>query len=292
VVNSGTFGDATDASIQVIDLETASLPRKIPLPDGDSPWAIAFVSDEKAYITNFYADSVTIVDPSQGGPSAIVGSIALPEGSAPAGIVVHEGRAYTANTGLDPATFFYSPASVSVIDTSTDTLVDVDGDPSNGSDTPVLVSGLNPQDLAVDAQGNLWVVCTGDWGAVLGVVDVVDPATLSETDSFATGGSPGSIAIGGGVALVGEGASASLFVIDTVEKKVLQDSSNPVVLSTTPWSFVPAVVFDRSGAVAFAAAFTDDRVFELTVMEGTVRIRAQHALETGSGPAGLALYYE
>jgi hypothetical protein len=188
-------------------------------------------------------------------------------------------------------TYGYGPATVSVIDTATDTLVDADSDEGTGNDTPIPITGTNPQDLDVDAEGNLWVVCTGDWFSTFGVVDVVDTVTLSETDSFVTGGSPGSIACGNRVALVGDGASASLFAIDLATRTILHDAANPVVLTTTQWSFVPEIVFDRSGEVAFALAFTDDAVFEIGDWNDNLNIRAGHALATGSGPAGIALSY-
>ncbi|MEW6442977.1 MAG: hypothetical protein AB1640_18735 [bacterium] len=292
VVSSGTFGSAQDASIRVIDLESASVVRTIPLPDGDSPWAMAFVDDHKAYVTNLYADSITIVDPQLDGAAAILGRIDLHEGSAPEGIIVHEGRAYTANTGLSLETFLYGPGTLSVIDTSSDTVVDADGDPSNGADTPVSLAGVNAQDLEVDPGGALWVACTGDWAATAGTVDIVDTATLSLEDSLAVGGAPGAVGIGAGVVLLGDGAGARLFAADLQSRTVIHDASNPVVLSTTPWSFVPEIRFDRSGQVAYALGYMDDAIFEMIVPNGRVKLRNQYRLEAGSGPAGLALVYE
>jgi streptogramin lyase len=179
-----------------------------------------------------------------------------------------------------------------VIDTATDTLVDTDNDAGNGDDTPISISGINPQDLAVDAEGSLWVVCTGDWFSTFGVVDVVDTLTLSETDSLAIGSTPGSIALGNRVAIVGDGASASLFEIDIETRTVLRDETNPFVLTTTTGSFVPDIVFDRSGEIAFALAFTDDTVFEIGDWTDRLKIRARLPLATGSGPTGIVLGYD
>lgn len=291
VVNSGTFGNAENASIQVIDLTTGALVRTIPLPDGDSPWTMAFVNDFKAYVTNWLSDSVTVINPQLSGSSAVVGRIELPPTSAPEGIVIHQGRAYTANTGLDFSTFQYGPGTVSVIDTATDTLVDADGDPSNGQDTPVFLSGVNPQDLEVDGQGKLWVVCTGDWWSVFGSVDIVDLGTLAAEATIPIGGSPGAIALGKEIALLGDGAAAQLFALDLATRAVLNGPSNPIPLSTTPWSFIPDIVFDRRGEVAYALAFLDDRVFEMVYVNRRIKQRQQYALEGGSGPAGLDLAY-
>lgn len=291
VVNSGTFGSAENASIQVIDLTSGALLRTIPLPDGDNPWAVDFVNDFKAYVTNWLSDSVTVINPTLSGPGAVLGRIQLPETSAPEGIVVYGGRAYTANTGLDLSTFVYGPGTVSVIDTTTDTLVDADGDSSNGEDTPVFLSGVNPQDLEVDAAGDLWVVCTGDWWSVFGSVDIVDLGSLATEATIPIGGSPGTIAIGKEIALLGDGAAAQLFAVNLASRTVLNGASNPIPLSATPWSFVPDIVFDRQGEVAYALSFLDDRVFEMVYVNGRIKQRSQYALEGGSGPAGLALAY-
>ncbi len=291
VVNSGTFGAAENASVQVIDLASGALLRTIPLHDGDDPWSLAVVNPAKAYVTNLYGDSITIINPALGGEEAILGTIALPEGSAPEGILVVGNRAYTANTGFDSTTYAYGPATVSVIDTTTDTVIDTDNNPANGEDTPISISGLNPQDLAADAEGNLWVVCTGDWFSTFGVVDIIDPVTLAEVDSIATGGSPGSIALNGRIALIGNGSSASLFAIDIATRKVLLDAENPMTLTQTEWSFVPDVVFDRTGQVAFALAFQDDIVFELLDFNGRLQILNQYKLAAGSGPSAIALQY-
>jgi len=292
VVNSGSFGAAEGASVQVIDLSSASLLRTIPLPDGNSPWDIAVVGFGKAYVTNLYGDSITILDPRVDGPSAIIGTIDLPAGSGPAGILIDDGTAYTANTAIDPSTYTYGAATVSVIDTATDTVVDADNDPVNGEDTPVSISGVNPQDLAMDGEGNLWVVCTGDWFSTFGVVDVVDTLTLSETDSFVMGGSPGSIAIGNRLVLIGDGAGANLFVIDLASRAVLNDAASPWVLTSTAWSFVPDIVFDRSGDVAFALAFQDDLIIELADVNNRFRVREVYELAPASGPTGIVLHYE
>lgn len=291
VVNSGTFGSAQNASIQVIDLASGALLRTIPLPDGDSPWTMAFVNDFKAYVTNWLSDSVTVIDPRLSGSAAIVGRIQLPATSAPEGIVVYGGRAYTANTGLDFGTFLYGPGTVSVIDTATDTLVDADGDPSNGENTPVFLSGVNAQDLAVDASGDLWVVCTGDWWSVFGSVDIVDLGSLTTEATIPVGGSPGAIALGKEIALLGDGAAAQLFAVHLASRTVLNGPANPIPLSATPWSFVPDIVFDRRGEVAYALSFLDDRVFEIVYVNGRIKQKSQCVLEQGSGPAGLDLAY-
>lgn len=281
VVNSGDFTGA-NASLQVIDVTTHTIVNTIPIPDGENPWDLAVVSPNKVYVTALYGNNVTIIDPTQQGASGLLGTIPMPTfGGVPAGpasIIVLGGYAYTTNSGYDAATFGYVPGSVSVIDTATDTLVDVDGDPGNGRDTPIFTTGLNPQDLAVDGEGEIHVVCTGDYGSVFGIVDVIDPASWTVTASIPLGGTPGNISIGKGFALVGAGDadSCDLFIYRTDTHVVWADGANPFTLVASSgwctvgkiavslseeWAYVPVGVW---GAEAFLleCQISDEPIFQ------------------------------
>ena len=257
VVNSGDFTGA-NASVQVIDLTTNPIVNTIPIPDGENPWDLAVVSPNKLYVTALYGNNVTVLDPTLQGASAVLGTITLPTfggiPAGPAGIVALDGYAYTANSGYDAATFGYVPGSVSVIDTSTDTLVDVDGDLGNGSDTPIFTTGLNTQDLAVDGEGEIHVVSTGDYWSVFGVVDVIDPASWSVTTSIPLGGSPGNISIGKGFALIGAGDadSCDLFIYKTDTNAVWADGTNPFTLiGSSGWCTVGKIAVSQSEEWAY-----------------------------------------
>jgi len=63
VLNSGAYPGATGAGVQVINLNTLTVTNDIPLPDGDNPWDIAFVSSSKAYVTTLYGNSVVVINP-------------------------------------------------------------------------------------------------------------------------------------------------------------------------------------------------------------------------------------
>ncbi len=257
VVNSGDFS-GNNPSVQVIDLTTNTITNTIPLTTGDNPWDIAVVTPNKLYVTALYGNNVTIIDPTLPGASAILGTIPLPVfgtvPAGPAGIEVVGGYAFTANSGYDAATWGYVPGSVSVIDTATDTIVDVDSDPGNGIDTPIFTTGLNPQDLALDAEGELHVICTGDYFSVFGVVDVIDPLTFSVTTSIPLGGSPGNISIGRGFALIGAGDadSCDLFIYKTDTNAVWADGSNPFILwPATGWCSVGKIAVSQSEEWAY-----------------------------------------
>jgi hypothetical protein len=258
VVNSGDFTGA-NPSLQVIDVTTNTIVNTVPIPDGSNPWDLAIVSPNKIYVTALYGNNVTIIDPTLQGAAGVLGTIPMPTfGGIPAGpasIIVLGGYAYTTNSGYDAATWGYVPGSVSVIDTATDTLVDVDGDPGNGTDTPIFTTGLNPQDLDVDGEGEIHVVCTGDYFSVFGIVDVIDSASWTVTASIPLGGTPANISIANGFALVGAGDadSCDLFIYRTDTNEVWSDASSPFFLlpSTSGWCTVGKIAVSQTGEWAY-----------------------------------------
>jgi len=307
VVNSGDFGTSANASVMVVDLNSNTITNTIPFPDGENPWAIAFESNTKAYVTMLYGNNVTILNPTLSGASAILGTIPLPiftgatgpVNAGPEGIVVAGGYAYTANTAWDGINFTYLPGSVSVIDTATDTLVDVDGNPGNGTDTPIFLSQINPQDLDVDAQGEIHVICTGDYFSTFGVLDVIDPATMAVTASVALGGSPGNVTIDGDVAVMGAGdaTSCNVFVVNTSTNAVVHDSTSPFSLMTpSGWCTVGkiAVGQTQNGLKAYVPAGVfgaEAKLFELAMGASVSITRTFDLAPSANLPADVGLVY-
>lgn len=308
VVDSGAFPGSTNANVMVIDTSTATILNTIPFPDGSNPWAIAVLSSTKAYVTTLYGNNVTLIDPTRPGASAILGVIDLPvfDGplgpvpAGPEGIVVAGGFAYTANTGFDPATSAYVQGSVSVIDTSTDTLVDADNDPGNGTDTPIYLNGVNAQDVDVDRDGRIVAVSTGHYSSTFGVVDVIDPATWQVVDSVAVGGSPGNVSAAGLFALMGAGDadSCDLYVVKPDTLEVLRGSSNPLALmSTSGWCTVGKIGVGMTPtgwkAYAPAGAFgAENKLFEISLSSANPTLERTFDLEPDANlPVGVGLLY-
>ena len=307
VVNSGAFPGSTGAGVEVVELANNQVVNTIPFSDGENPWAIAFVSDAKAYVTTLYGNNVTVLDPRVNGAAAILKTIALPvftgpNGPVPAGpegIVVAGGYAYTTNTAWDSVGFSYLPGSVSIIDTAADLLVDADADAANGTDTPVFTSRINPQDLDVDGEGRIHVVCTGDYFSQFGVMDAIDPVTWAVASSVPLGGSPGNVSILGGWALVGAGDadSGDLYVVRTDTGQVVHDSTNPLTLmATSGWCTVGKISFgaDLEGLKAYAPAGSlgaEARLFELTFDPTAQQARAFDLAPGANMPAAVGLVY-
>ena len=227
VVNSGEFPAATEASVQAINLRTKTLLKTTDLPDGENPWAIAVLNATKAYVTSWIGDQVFVVNPTAG---TITDQIALPEKAGAEGVILLDGLVYVANSGYDAATYSYNPGTISVIDTTTDTIVNT-----------INTSEVNPQDLAVDSNGMINVVCTGDYWSAFGVVDVIDPATQTVVDSISVGGSPSTITAAGNFLLMGDGDfdSCNIRVVNADTGAVVHGGDTPWELgATSDWCTV------------------------------------------------------
>ncbi len=139
-----------------------------------SPRFFLPLSFSKAYVTDWFANRVAIVDLNA---NKITGSISVGQG--PEQIVLAQGRAIVCNIGG-----FGSDSTVSVINPVTD-LVEA-----------TIAVGINPNSMAVDKNGAVWVLCGGDVGAdwtggtaddIGGSLFKIDPITLAVTQSFQFG---------------------------------------------------------------------------------------------------------
>lgn len=165
--------------IEVIDIATRVRVHAIECSAGASPRHIAFDEKGVGYITNLYANTVSIYDAAT---RTITGEVAV--GANPEGLLVARGHVLVANSG------FGNGRSLSVISTATRTLV--------GS-IPV---GDNPQTLvALDASTAL-VLCTGaynDWqdpnDDTPGMLYWIDLADRHVKDSLVIGGHPQRLAL-------------------------------------------------------------------------------------------------
>lgn len=131
--------------IDVVDPETDARVAQI---DVSTPRGIAFVGS-RAYVSNFYANTVTPVD-----LTTRTAGTPIPAGSNPEGVAAVGNRVYVANFG------FGTDSTVTVIDAAT-----------NRVTATLDVGCQGPRALVVDAEQEVWVFCTGqtdfETGAVL-----------------------------------------------------------------------------------------------------------------------------
>lgn len=117
-----------------------------------SPRYFLPVSNNKAYVTDLYADRIWIVDLTS---RTIAGSIACPGWTEE--LTLAFGKAFVTDKGRN---------KVFVIDTSTDTVVDS------------IVVSQGPNSIREDANGKLWVACGGGSGTSPALYRI-DPASLA-----------------------------------------------------------------------------------------------------------------
>jgi hypothetical protein len=180
VVPLGTYPFAA-----VVDLEARKVTHTVALPAGSGATGAAFLNDSIALVANSDLNTISPVNVLRGTAGA---PIAV--GVYPQAIVAGKGEAYVINGELEnwePA----RPGTITVIDAA----LKVAG--------TIALSGLNPGSAALGADGRLYVLNSGSWGAENGSLSVVDPAArkeLAHHEGFSD--YPGAIATAPGRVLV------------------------------------------------------------------------------------------
>jgi DNA-binding beta-propeller fold protein YncE len=252
--------------LQLVDLATAATVRTIPLGPDRNPYGLAFLNDSVVAVTNLVANSISEVDTRNG---AVLSEYAV--GQAPEGVVYHNGLLYVCLTAFDFGTFLYGQGQVAVVDPELDSVI------------AHIDVGQNPQSAVIDFQGELLVLCTGDFFSVFGQVYVVDPDAFTVVDSIATGGSPGHLALSprqlcyiaaGGFATQGE-----VYLFDSKDHIMLRDAADPITVGTGAL----ATAADILGR-AYSCDFSADRVSRI-VGDSVVA-----SFAVGDGPGFGAIY--
>ncbi|MCF8258837.1 MAG: hypothetical protein K9J06_14880 [Flavobacteriales bacterium] len=135
-------------SVNLDDLSSAGT-----LSGLSSPRYIAFASNTKAYVTDLFANTITVFNPET---MTATGSIATNGWTEE--IVVLDGSAYVAGAASG---YLYK------VNTTTDQLTDS------------LFIGEEPVSIVVDGNGKLWVLTTGGWQVEVPKLVRVNPATMA-----------------------------------------------------------------------------------------------------------------
>ncbi len=168
--------------IEIIDLATNRSEGTISLPAGSSPRHVAFGGDSLLMVTALYDNSVLVY-----GLNGINLLGRIPVGANPEGIVVANGKAYVANSGLG------SGSTMSVISIASMSL------------TSTITVGDNPVGVALADDGMVYVVCGGFYNDYSNPNDdtparvaVVNPQTDAVIASLLIGGHASLIALSDG----------------------------------------------------------------------------------------------
>jgi len=204
-------------SLMVINPVNNSIEREIQLPLNSNPWNVA-VDGNFAYVTGLARNSVYKLDLIQG---TIANTYAA--GLSPEGVIVSGNRLYVTNTGFDPYDLTYGQGSVSILDIN------------NGIELERVNVSKNPQALAVDPDGFINVICTGDYSSVTGMIYFIDPEGMTALDSIATGGNPiYPVISSAGIGYIAAGGWANaghVYSYDAIERILLRGDNNPIEVS-------------------------------------------------------------
>jgi YVTN family beta-propeller protein len=248
--------NSTPAGISIISPLNDQIKKNISLPEGSNPWDMAFTGADKAYVTNLIANTVSVLDLESG---ELADPISV--GTAPAGIIVVNNTAYVANSGGYPS---YSQSSVSVIDIERDLVI------------KTLKLPANPQDLAAGPDGNIYVVCTGNYVNQFGKIVKINPFADVDysplvVDTIVIGGSPGDIVVTNGgitwLAEFGDGSNGFLYSYDIFSDSILNDSSDPVKVGNGAMQ----LFYDKKTDDLYVNNFSDDNIQLLDASNGLVK---------------------
>jgi len=282
--------NSLDHDIQIIDLTTETTVGYIIIGEPRNPFNMAFVDSQYAYVTNLFTNTISKVDVIN---QTVVGEYGV--GQAPEGLLVVGKKLFICCTGFefyayrnlsgrkwvfDPTqrandlkAYTYIPGKVYVFDLESEMVVD---------SIPV---GINPQYLDLDPEGELNVVCTGDYWSVWGTIYRIDPSTNTVIDSLPTGGMPGVISIGtDGVGYLAAGGwypdSGKLFTFDSFADTMIHGAENPI---HTGYGVIAVNALHPSQVLT--CNFDADQISRLK-WDGTVL----NQYPAGDGPISVAFY--
>ncbi|MEA2030290.1 MAG: hypothetical protein U9N55_01675 [candidate division Zixibacteria bacterium] len=216
--------------IQVINLNTENTITFIDFPTGSNPFRMAFYDTSYAYVTNLTRNTLAKLDINN---FSLVDEVSI--GNGPEDVLIHDHKAYVANTNYDFVNYQFNDGIVAVYDISADTVMHE------------ITVGMNPQYLALDKNNRIHVVCTGNYGfgspPTWGMIYIIDPSTDVVIDSFATGGSPTTIAIGPAdiAYLAASGyydSYGSLFSYNADTYEIYHGLGNPIVVDSGCWTVI------------------------------------------------------
>ncbi len=226
--------------------------------DGTNPMNIAVVGT-KAYIACWKSNEVRVADLST---RAVTKSI--PAGAGTTGIVAVNGKVFATNSGYTGDA--YLPGVVTVISAASDAVIDS------------VSVGVNPVVAAVGPDGNVHVLCTGNYADVPGVVSVIDPSSDRIVRTIPIGGAPGALAFSpDGTAFVGY-FSDGMATYNGRTYAIIDSSSHPVLRKGGT-----GIAVDAAGNI-YVADFGYDLVYKLDPSKNLVR-----TYTVGDGPISVAL---
>jgi DNA-binding beta-propeller fold protein YncE len=261
-----TVASGTD-EIQIINLNTEQSTGFINVGAATNPYWMAFLDSQYVYITLMLSNSIARVD--------IINKTVvdiIPTGLSPAGIALANDKIYVVCSGYDFDTYTFNPAVLYVYDMSDHSLV-----------TTVDV-GINAQYAAVDSEGRIHVIATGDYSSSFGEIFIIDTDDDTVVDNITIGGSPGQISIGPDniayLAAAGWTMEGYVYSYHALTGEIYHSSGNPIEVDL---NCMTAVAYQDS--TIFTGSFTD----YVNIIDSNGNVQSSYAV--GSGPNHIAFNY-
>jgi len=143
--------------------------------------------------------------------------------------------------------------------------------------------GTNPQIVKVGPDGNLHVVCTGNYVDIPGRIDVINPGSLQRVISIPLGGSPGSLGFTSQnlayLGAAGWGGLGNVMSYNGLTHQILHGSQNPIEVSSAAMG-ISITLSDN----ILVCCFNTDQLVELNADGDSVT-----TYNVGDGPQAVAL---
>ena len=214
ITGSPSSGD----NILIINLEQRDIVGEIPIQAGATPQQIAFIDENKMYVTCAAAHEVHVIDIANRNVTKILTGAF----NKPTDITLLNGKAYVTNLAweYDPVerkTSYYD-SSVTVIDTETDIILKSIPVPTNAGGI------LN------DGESTVIVKTTGNYNDILGHLVLIDAGTDEIVKTVKLKLTPGSFALNSQKQLFIQGSwqNPGLLIYDVLAQDWIRDEDDPL----------------------------------------------------------------
>jgi DNA-binding beta-propeller fold protein YncE len=240
-------------NIQVIDVPTLDTVAEFSVGPLANPQDIVEISSAKAYVTRYESEWLYIVHPTIGTviDSISLGMFADGDGLPEMSMMARDGnRVFVQIQRLDRDNFYNPdpPSYLAVIDSDTDTLVDVD--PATTGVQAIELSATNPSGkMQIDSDARrLYVTCSGRFGVLDGGVDVIDLDNLVSMGLITTEAQLGNDMSCGRVVVdagIGYALVSGDFFFTTSLARFDLATGDWIDFAFTTEEFVPCIAYDR-----------------------------------------------
>jgi hypothetical protein len=240
--------NSESADLYIINLANDSLEYVLDIGMGKNPMFGSFIDDSIMLVTNWVANTISKID--------VFSRTVLDEfpiGLRPQGILTIGERSYITINEFDPSDTTYGQGRLAVWDNIGDSLIST------------FNVGKNPQDLDIGPDGQLYVVCTGDYESVPGTLYVIDTSTLMPVDSFQTAATyfpPNDVVVCptgvGFLAAGGWAGQGEVYTFDIAGDTMLHGENNPLYTYTGVLAVVSA-----TDSTVFTMNYGADNITEM-----------------------------